>query len=82
MYKQVLLATLLLFSVHASTALSVTTSVQAHSNCGRANGRAFAFATGGVMPYTYVWSGGVFDGNGVIGLAPGTYTVTVTDAAM
>ena len=72
----------LLFSVHASAALSVTISVQAHSNCGRANGRASAFATGGVMPYTYVWSGGVFEGNGVIGLSPGTYTVTVTDAAM
>ena len=68
--------------MHASAALSVSTSVQAHSNCGRANGRAFANATGGVMPYTYDWSGGLSDGNGVTGLSPGTYTVTVTDAAM
>ena len=82
MHKQVLVATLLLFSFHAYAALSVTASVLAHSNCGRANGRAYANATGGVMPYSYVWSGGVFNGDGVIGLAPGTYTVTVTDAAM
>ena len=82
MHKQLLVATLLLFSVHAYAALSVTASVLAHSNCGRANGRAYANATGGVMPYSYVWSGGVFNGDGVIGLAPGTYTVTVTDAAM
>ncbi len=82
MNKQLLVASLLLFSFHASAALSVTTSVQAHSNCGRANGRAYAIATDGVMPYSYAWSDGLPIGNSVIGLSPGTYTVIVTDAAM
>ena len=82
MGRPILSFVFVLLGMHTFGALSVTTNVQAHSNCGRANGRAFANATGGVMPYTYDWSGGISSGNAVIGLSPGTYTVTVTDAAM
>jgi len=56
------------------------------SNCGSNTGSATAGAGGGTGPYTYDWSN-----NGpqnpdtdlptATGLAPGTYTVTVTDAA-
>ncbi|MCB0683529.1 MAG: SprB repeat-containing protein, partial [Saprospiraceae bacterium] len=36
-------------------------------------------ATGGTMPYSYLWSDGQTS-DLVIDLAPGTYSVTVTDA--
>ncbi|MEO7990499.1 MAG: SprB repeat-containing protein [Chryseolinea sp.] len=35
--------------------------------------------SGGVEPYTYVWSNGL-TGNSITGIAPGVYKVTITDA--
>jgi uncharacterized repeat protein (TIGR01451 family) len=49
--------------------------------CGNPNGFATASAWGGTPPYSYFWSNGAIDAT-AIGLAPGTYTVTVTDAVM
>lgn len=46
--------------------------------CGVANGILTAFPYGGTSPYTYLWSGGQTN-QAVNALAPGTYTVTVTD---
>ncbi|MEP0387182.1 MAG: SprB repeat-containing protein, partial [Dokdonia sp.] len=43
------------------------------------NGTATASATGGVPPYTYLWSNGETT-SAITGLAPNTYTVTATDA--
>ena len=43
------------------------------------NGEAVVFANGGWGDYTYHWSNGQATAN-AMGLAPGTYTVTVTDA--
>ena len=43
-------------------------------------GSASVSATGGTMPYTYVWSNGGTTAN-IIDLDDGTYTVTVTDSA-
>lgn len=52
-------------------------------SCGApANGTAAIRATGGVIPYTYNWSPTIVDGAGtdsVFNLAPGNYSVTVTD---
>ncbi len=47
--------------------------------CSSNNGNAMASPSNGTAPYTYAWSNG---GNTqvITGLAPGTYTVTVTDA--
>lgn len=45
-----------------------------------ADGTATATATGGAPPYTYQWSSGQTTAIAT-GLAPGTYGVTVTDAA-
>lgn len=45
---------------------------------GETNGFAYVSASGGTQPYAYLWSNGATD-SFTIGLAPGTYTVTVTD---
>ncbi len=58
--------------------LSVSTSATGTA-CGSATGSATANATGGVPPYTYSWSNGATTAM-ISGLAPGVYTVTVTDS--
>lgn len=48
---------------------------------GGSNGTAtISIESGGVAPFTYVWSDGGFTGNEGTGLSAGDYTVTVTDA--
>ncbi|MCW3105030.1 MAG: C-terminal target protein [Bacteroidetes bacterium] len=48
--------------------------------CGLNNGAATANPSTGIYaPYTYAWSPGGMSTQTVTGLAPGTYTVTVTD---
>ena len=47
---------------------------------GDANGEINAVVSGGVEPYDYVWSNGSTTAS-IFGLAIGTYSVTVTDAA-
>jgi hypothetical protein len=44
------------------------------------DGTAFAAAFGGTPPYSFLWSNGETTQN-ISGLAPGEYTITVTDAA-
>ncbi len=46
---------------------------------GAGNGTATVTAAGGAAPLTYTWSN-LATGASITGLAPGTYTVTVTDA--
>jgi len=48
------------------------------SGVGLNNGTATAQPTGGTAPYTYLWSTNATTQT-ITGLAPGTYTVTVTD---
>jgi|GEM_PF-613182 len=48
------------------------------ANCGLNDGSATVNANGGTPPYTYLWSSGG-TGQTETNLAPGTYTVTVTD---
>jgi len=45
------------------------------------SGRAVVIATGGEMPYTYQWSNPNLEGDEVFDLTPGTYSVTINDAA-
>ncbi len=49
------------------------------SGCTANSGTASAFASGGFSPYTYSWSNGA-TGFFIDSLAPGNYTVTVTDS--
>ncbi|PCJ82150.1 MAG: hypothetical protein COA57_13475 [Flavobacteriales bacterium] len=48
-------------------------------NCGQADGTASVIITGGVTPYTYLWSNGQSDSTAT-GLAAGSASLTVTDA--
>jgi gliding motility-associated-like protein len=48
------------------------------STCGLNNGSATVTPSGGVGPYTYLWSNGSVI-NSISNIAPATYTVTVTD---
>lgn len=57
----------------------VVTSTNVTCN-GLNNGTATATASDGTPPYTYLWSNGA-TGPNLSSLAPGTYKVTVTDAA-
>lgn len=49
-----------------------------NATCGQCNGAASVAPTGGVPPYSYLWSGGQTTAS-VSGLCPGVYTVSITD---
>jgi len=49
------------------------------SSCGMANGTASVAALDGAPPYSFLWSDGQV-GPTAVGLAPGAYEVTITDA--
>ncbi len=59
------------------SAISVATSSVGSTG---SNGSATATPSGGVSPYTYSWNNALVTAT-INGLAPGTYTVTVTDAS-
>lgn len=50
-----------------------------NSDCGSDNGSATISASGGVSPYSFVWSNGQTD-SAATGLAAGTYAYTMTDS--
>ncbi len=62
----------------AVLAISVTIYVNVHPTCNYPSGTIVAGASGGVGPYTYLWSTGATTAE-ISGVAPGTYSVTVTD---
>jgi hypothetical protein len=66
-------------SIDSATAF-ITNVVTYPPSCGQTNGKAVAeIITGGSTPFTYAWSGGANQGVDS-NLAPGPYSVTVTDA--
>jgi hypothetical protein len=61
--------------------VSIAASTTA-SDCGQSNGTATASLSGGVLPYSYIWSGpSGFNSNASspIGLAAGVYTISISD---
>lgn len=72
------LCTGLLNGIVASTNVSGFITTQ-NAGCGLNNGQASLSVTGGQSPYTYLWSNGAVTQN-LSALAPGIYTVTITDA--
>jgi PKD repeat protein len=65
--------------INSSTQPVATVSGQ-NTTCGNNNGSATANASAGAGNYSYTWSNGGTTAT-VNGLAPGSYTVTVTDGA-
>lgn len=65
-------------TITSPSAMVLNTSATT-ANCGQNDGSATVVAAGGTGPYTYQWSSGG-TGTTEINLAPGSYTVTVTDA--
>lgn len=59
-------------------ALTFTTTANP-ATCGNANGSANASVSGGITPYSFLWSNGQATATAT-GLAAGTYSITVTDA--
>ncbi|MCB9163570.1 MAG: T9SS type A sorting domain-containing protein [Flavobacteriales bacterium] len=75
-------ATLLLLTLAIGTAaravdVYLNTAIQPF--CGYSNGSIHVSVSGGVPPYSFVWSTGATTQN-IFDLPPGSYTVTVTDA--
>lgn len=64
-------------TVSAPPALQLSAS--STPNTGTNNGTATATSSGGTSPYSFAWSNGANTAT-ITGLAPGTYTATVTDA--
>ena len=64
--------------------MAITINFQAQPGGCVSGGYITTFAIGGVAPYTFSWSssnGFTSTGQNISGLAPGAYTVTVTDAS-
>jgi hypothetical protein len=67
------------FNVSGSTEMTLS-SIWTTIDCfGRNNGSIVVNVSGGTAPHTYLWSNGATT-NAIYSLAPGTYSVTVTDA--
>lgn len=82
MKKLLAMGLLLLLSGLLPAQLSVSVSpvnISCYSAC---NGSATATATGGTAPYNFIWMPGSVTGATYSNLCAGTYTVTVTDAAL
>lgn len=73
----------LMSTVSEPSPLQVTLSSLAVTCHNRTDGKAFATVTGGTAPFTYLWNDPTSQNDpDAINLAPGAYTVTVTDAAL
>ncbi|WP_115839727.1 T9SS type A sorting domain-containing protein, partial [Winogradskyella sediminis] len=67
-------------TVTEPTALVASSVVDSNASCnGGVDGSATASATGGTVPYTYLWSNAATTAS-IVGVAAGTYNVTITDA--
>lgn len=66
-------------TIPGTTAPTLVLNKIVNATCGLANGSIGVIANGGGGAYSYVWNTGV-SGNTINNLAPGTYSVTVTDA--
>ncbi len=66
--------------VNEPPALFAAASATDASCAGTCDGTVVATATGGTLPYTYSWDGGLGGGSTHTNVCAGTYNVTITDA--
>jgi len=66
-------------SMLSSCGFTINTTIIPESCAGFNDGAAYITALGAVDPVTYVWQPGNLNGSSQSNLAPGTYTVIVTD---
>lgn len=66
-------------TITSPTALTVSANTTA-ADCGNSNGSIILNTSGGTAPYSYSWSPSGGSASTASGLAPGTYTATITDA--
>lgn len=67
-------------SVGRSSPVLLSISTQDIACAGQQNGIAKAEVSGGLSPYFYTWNTGA-TGSSIVNLAPGAYSVTITDSA-
>jgi len=67
------------FELTSPSQIVVTPGVTNETSYGAGNGSIDLMVSGGVAPYTYLWSNGA-ETEDITGLTTGSYTVTVTDA--
>ena len=67
--------------INSPVAMSVTSQTIVNANCfGNCDGAAAVDATGGTLPYSYLWNDPLSQtGKSATGLCAGNYTVTITD---
>lgn len=69
------------YTVTGAAALQVSLDTIYNVACnGGANGAIYVTVTGGTGAYTYAWSDGVTTTEDLVGVAAGTYTLSVSDA--
>jgi outer membrane protein OmpA-like peptidoglycan-associated protein len=68
------------YVVEAPKSIEISTKVESPASTGKSDGKASAKATGGSGSFSYKWDNGETS-DVATKLAPGTHTVTVTDAA-
>lgn len=69
-------------SIAEVNVLRLNSSMKTNVSCfGVSDGAIYLNIAGGISPYTYAWSTGGSTSSSITGLAAGTYTYTVTDAA-
>ena len=61
------------------TAINITLTTT-NASCGNSNGTVTSIVIGGVGAYTYHWSSSVANVSGLSSLAPGNYSLSVSDA--
>jgi len=66
------------FNIGEPSQINVTFPLLINASCGSNNGSVGINVSGGILPYSYLWSNGSLN-DSLFSLAAGSYTLTVTD---
>ena len=65
--------------LNTSGTLQINNAIVVNETCNNGNGAVDVFVSGGVLPYTYLWSNGETTQD-IVGLSSGNYSIDITDA--